>query len=84
MSINKKTQVRGAERRRKRTIIPIIYFLAEVILAWLVLALIQVEFNMFEWNSWAVGVFIIAVVYSTAKTMNVFKRQKDYSEVEDE
>jgi hypothetical protein len=78
LSLNVKIHVRASERRRKRFILPIIYFLAETVLIWLVLALIQVNFNMFEWSFWAIGVFIIGIVYSIVKTVNVYQRQQDY------
>jgi ABC-type transport system involved in cytochrome bd biosynthesis fused ATPase/permease subunit len=78
--INNKTHVRGAERRRKRTITPIIYFFVETIFVWLVLGLIQINFNMFTWSFWAITMFIIAVIYSIIKTVNVYQRQKDYIE----
>jgi len=45
-----KNHQRGIERRRKRLVLPMIYFLAEIIFLWLVLALIQVKFNMFDWG----------------------------------
>jgi ABC-type transport system involved in cytochrome bd biosynthesis fused ATPase/permease subunit len=84
LSINKKTHVRGAERRRKRIITPIIYFFAETIFVWLVLALIQINFNMLIWSFWAIAIFIIAVIYSIIKTVNVYQRQKGYLEVDEE
>lgn len=78
LSINKKTHVRDSERRRKRTIIPIVYFFAEGLLVWLALALVQLNFNMFKWNFWAIGIFIVGAIYSIIKTKNVYERQKDY------
>ncbi|CAA6804527.1 MAG: Unknown protein [uncultured Sulfurovum sp.] len=80
MSINKKTHVRDGERRKKRFIVPIVYFLAEVVLLWLALSLIQLEFYLTDWNVWAIIVFILGAGYSIAKTVNVFQRQKDYQE----
>lgn len=78
LSLDKKTHVRDAERRRKRIIIPIIYFVAETILVWLVLALIQLNFNMFEWSVWGLGIFLVVLIYSITKTVNIFQRQSEY------
>ena len=66
------------ERRRKRKFIPAIYFIAEVVLAWLILSLIQLNFNLFEWDVWWFLIFIISVLYSTFKTIHVYRRQKNY------
>ena len=78
MSLNHKTHLRGIERRRKRFIVPIIYFLAELVALFLVLLVIQVEFNIFEWNFWAIFIFILGIIYSIIKTVNVYQRQKSY------
>ena len=78
MSLDHKTHIRDSERRRKRIILPIIYFLAEAILVWLVLALIQVNFNVFEWSLWAIVIFSIGAIYSIIKTANVYQRQNEY------
>ncbi len=68
------------ERRRKRKFIPAIYFIAEVVLAWLILSLIQLNFNLFEWSIWSLFIFILSVLYSTFKTIHVYRRQKNYPE----
>jgi len=82
--LNHNTRVRDAERRRRRMITPIIYFLAEVVSLWLVLVLIQVNFNVLEWNFWAIVVYALGILYSIIKTVNVYQRQKDYSEAKEE
>jgi len=82
--LNHNTLVRDAERRRRRMITPIIYFLAEVVSLWLVLVLIQVNFNVLEWNFWAIVVYALGILYSIIKTVNVYQRQKDYSEAKEE
>ena len=66
------------ERRRKRMLIPAIYFLAEVILVWLILSLIQLNFYFDEWNIWSLIIFIVSFIYSTFKTIHVYSRQKNY------
>ena len=68
------------ERRRKRKFIPAIYFVAEVVLAWLILSLIQLNFNLFDWDIWWLFIFIASVLYSTFKTIHVYRRQKNYPE----
>jgi len=67
------------ERRRKRLIIPIIYFIFEIIFFWLVLSLIQMQFTFESWNQWALVIFIAAVAYSLFKTIHIYKRQKNYT-----
>jgi len=66
------------ERRKKRMFIPAIYFIAEVTLSWLVLSLVQLNFNINTWNIWSLLVFIPAVLYSMFKTIHVYRRQRDY------
>ena len=66
------------ERRRKRMLIPAIYFLAEVVLVWLILSLIQLNFYFDEWSIWSLLIFIVSVIYSTFKTIHVYRRQKSY------
>ena len=66
------------ERRKKRMFIPAFYFLAEMVLVWLVLSIIQVQFDMREWSLWSVIIFTLAIAYSLAKTVHVYKRQKKY------
>lgn len=68
------------ERRRKRMITPLVYCLVELTFFWLVLSLIQVEFSFFSWEYWAIGIFILCLMYSIAKTVHVYNRQKDYPE----
>ena len=78
LNMRNETHVRTGERRRKRMVIPTIYFIAEVVLAWLVLSLIQVNFNIEQWAIWSLLIFIGAVIYSMLKTINVYRRQKNY------
>ncbi len=66
------------ERRKKRMFIPTIYFLAEMIVAWLVLSLIQVNFDIRNWSLWSLIIFIIFIGYALAKTVHIYKRQKNY------
>ncbi len=70
--------IRTVERRRKRMIVPIIYFMAEIIVVWLILVLIQLNFNIAEWSLWSILLFMIVIAYSALKTIHVYKRQKNY------
>ena len=72
------------ERRQKRFIVPIIYLIAEVLVTWLILTLIQLEFDMREWAVWAIMIFLIGGIYSIIKTVNVYQRQKNYPKSEKE
>jgi len=68
------------ERRKKRLVIPMVYFILEVIFMWLVLSLIQLKFDPRDWAIWSVGIFLLVGVYSFSKTLHVYQRQKDYKE----
>ena len=66
------------ERRRKHYITPIIYFLAELSFLWIVLSIIEINFNIQEWKSWAVIAFCVGAIYPAYKTVKIFIRQKNY------
>ena len=66
------------ERRRKRTFAPIIYMLAEVILAWIILSLINLSFQVQTWEMWSHIILFFAFIYSGYKTFVVLDRQKEY------
>ena len=66
------------ERRKKRMFIPALYFIAEMVLVWLVLSIIQVNFDILEWSLWSIIIFTLAMAYSLAKTVHIYKRQKNY------
>ena len=72
------------ERRRKRMIVPIIYFMAEIIVAWLMLVLIQLNFNIIEWSVWSILFFMMVIGYSALKTIHVYRRQRNYPENSDD
>ena len=78
MKILNSVSLKHNERRRKRLITPIIYFLAEIIFYWLALSLIQLEFNFINWDIWAILIIIVTSIYSVMKTVHIYKRQKDY------
>ncbi len=69
------------ERRRKRVLLPAIYFLAEVILVWLILSLIQLNFYFYEWSIWSLFIFFVSVIYSTFKTIHIYRRQRNYPDI---
>jgi len=72
--------VRIGERRKKRMIVPMVYFMVEVTLFLLILSLIEMNFNVLEWNIFSILVFVIAVLYSILKTIHVYRRQREYSD----
>ena len=80
VSLNNELELRSSERRRKRLIVPIIYLLAEITILWLVLSLIQLEFDMQKWSIWAIIIIIIGTVYGIIKTVHVYERQKSYKD----
>ena len=68
------------ERRKKRMLIPMVYFMLEIIFVWLVLSLIQLKFDPRDWAIWSIGIFMILGAYSLSKTLHVYNRQKNYKE----
>jgi|GEM_PF-2206412 len=64
------------ERRKKRVVIPIVYFLAEITLGWLILSIVNLSFYIKQWTVWSYSVMIIIFLYSLSKTFMVYKRQK--------
>ena len=68
------------ERRKKRLFIPTLYFIMEMLFIWLVLSLIQLKFDLRDWEIWSMGVFVLFGIYSFSKTVHVYKRQKNYKE----
>ncbi|MCH9739757.1 MAG: hypothetical protein K0U38_02810 [Epsilonproteobacteria bacterium] len=66
------------EKRKKHYITPIIYFLAELTIAWLILSIISVDFNINNWHMLTKAILILVAIYSGYKTYKVYKRQKDY------
>ena len=68
------------ERRKKRYIMPIVYFVLELTLAWLILALVNVNFVMSHWNNFSYAALLLVSGYSLFKMYKVFDRQKNYKE----
>jgi len=66
------------ERRKKHYITPIIFLLAELIIAWLIISIIMIDFNIYKWTLWGkIPLFIIAIFF-LYKTVKIYKRQKNY------
>lgn len=78
MKYNESSKIR--ERRKKRMFTPTVYFMVEMVLVWLVLSIIQVDFDPRNWRIWALIVISIFMLYSLAKTVHIYKRQKNYKE----
>lgn len=66
------------ERRRKHYIIPIIFTLLEMTLYWLIISIIEIDFNFKNWDFWGRFGFLILSLYSIYKMMKIYKRQKKY------
>jgi len=66
------------EKRRKRFFTPIIYMLAEFSLAWVLLSIINISFQVQTWNTLSHIALSCAFMYSAFKTYHVFDRQKNY------
>ncbi|RUM73697.1 MAG: hypothetical protein DSZ11_05330 [Sulfurovum sp.] len=66
------------ERRRKHYITPIIYFLSELSFIWIILSVIEIGFNIGEWRAWAIVALFVGAIYPAYKTINIFRRQKNY------
>ncbi len=63
-------------RRRPSYIVPILFFLLEMILMWLVLSLFNWGINIFEWNLYSYPVMLLWFLFSGVKLGIVLKRQK--------
>jgi len=66
------------EKRKKHYITPTLYLLAEISLAWLILSLVMLNFNVTQWSMWGKIALLLATGYSTAKTIKIYRRQKNY------
>ncbi len=84
MSIERINKLKVNERRRNRKIVPFVFFLGELFFAWLVLAIIEVDFNPARWNTWAVILLVMGVSYSIIKTIYIYNRQRNYPKAEKE
>ncbi|MBU1668806.1 hypothetical protein KKC13_10345 [bacterium] len=76
MRLNLHSKIR--ERRKKRLITPALYFIAEMVFIFLVLSLIQLNFDIRDWATWSYIVLVIFGLYSLGKTIHVYQRQKSY------
>ncbi|CAA6810549.1 MAG: Unknown protein [uncultured Sulfurovum sp.] len=79
MNFYRKRDSRDGERRKKRLVMPFIYFIAESIFLWLVISLFQLEFDIREWHIVAIILLSLGVFYSIAKTIHIFQRQRNLS-----
>ena len=69
------------ERRKKRVFLPIVYFILELILVWLVFVIIQMSYNPLDWAVWSQVLMILFGIYAFLKMLHIYNRQKDYLEV---
>jgi hypothetical protein len=68
------------ERRKKRVFLPIVYFILELTLAWLVFVILQISYNPLDWAVWSQVLMILFVIYAFFKMLHIYNRQKDYPE----
>ncbi len=66
------------ERRKKRVFLPIVYFILELTLAWLVFVILQISYNPLDWAVWSQVLMILFVIYAFFKMLHIYNRQKDY------
>lgn len=66
------------EKRKKRSsyAVPIIYFLLEIILMWLVIGLFNWNLDVRKWNIFSYEALALWLAYSSFKFYLVIKRQK--------
>ena len=66
------------ERRQKRKFAPAIYFILELILIWLVLTVLEVNYNPMDWTIWSQISMIVFGIYAIFKMLYIYNRQKRY------
>jgi hypothetical protein len=66
------------ERRAKHYITPIIFMLLELVMGWLIISIVMVNFNINLWTFSGKLSFLIFSLYSLYKTGKIYKRQKNY------
>ncbi len=69
------------ERRKKRVFLPVVYFILELTLVWLVFVILQLSYNPLAWDLWSQILMVLFGIYSFLKMLHVYNRQKDYPKV---
>ncbi|SFV50200.1 hypothetical protein MNB_SV-12-1838 [hydrothermal vent metagenome] len=64
------------ERRKKRVFTPMIYFLSELTLAWLIISIANLSFQIFAWASWSYIAMFTIFTHTAYKTYSIYMRQK--------
>ena len=67
-------------RRRKRLIAPTLYFILEIGIIWLLISLFEMSFDMKEWLILSIVFFSGGTFSRLIKTINIYKRQKEFSD----
>jgi len=67
-------------RRRKRLIVPTLYFILEIGIIWLLISLFEMSFDIKEWLIISIVFFAGGTFGRLVKTINVYKRQKEFSD----
>ncbi len=63
-------------RRRPSYVVPILFFLLEGVMMWLLLSLFNWDFNPLTWNIYAYPISALWIAFSGIKLLIVLKRQK--------
>jgi len=63
-------------RRRPSYIVPLIFFGLELLLMFLLISLFNWEINPLQWNVYSYPIFLIWIIYISAKLYLVLRRQK--------
>jgi len=63
-------------RRRPSYLIPILFFMLEILLVWLVISLLNWDLNILQWNVYTYAIALAWIIFSIIKLMIVLKRQK--------
>ncbi len=66
------------ERRKKHYITPLLYMIAEIMLGWILLSFVMVDFRVSQWDLWAKLLLGVVGIYSSYKMIKIYQRQKNY------
>jgi len=67
-------------RRRPSYLMPLLFFVLEMVLMWLSVSLLNWDTNMKEWSVYTYPIPIIWIIFSITKFFSVLRRQKVHHE----
>jgi len=67
-------------RRRPSYLMPLLFFVLEMVLMWLSVSLLNWDTNMKEWNVYTYPIPVIWIIFSITKFFSVLRRQKVHHE----